>query len=110
MNVHKNARLTPYRREELVTRAGRGEPVAGLARQLGISLRTARKWLARHRAEGLSGLQDRSSRPHCSPPATAPASGNGDGRYPSSAAWCSDSAIAAQPFWSANAAMSIAAR
>ena len=73
MNVHKNARLTPYRREDLVTRAGRGEPVTGLARQLGISLRTARKWLARHRAEGPIGLQDRSSRPHGSPRTTAPA-------------------------------------
>src|SRR5262249_6665474 len=73
MNVHKNARLTPYRREELVTRALRGEAMAGLAWQCGISIRTARKWLARYRAEGPSGLQDRSSRPHASPRATAPA-------------------------------------
>src|SRR5438094_1738420 len=73
MNIHKNARLTPYRREELVTRAARGEPVAGLARQFGISLRTARKWLARYRGEGAPGLQDRSSRPHASRRPTAPA-------------------------------------
>ena len=73
MNIHKNARLTPYRREELVTRAASDEPVAGLARQFGISLRTARKWLARYRGEGAPGLQDRSSRPHASPRATAPA-------------------------------------
>ena len=73
MNVDKNARLTPYRREELVTRALRGEAMAGLAWQCGISIRTARKWLARYRAEGPSGLQDRSSRPHASPRATAPA-------------------------------------
>jgi transposase InsO family protein len=73
MNIHKNARLTPYRREDLVTRATRGEPVAGLAQQFGVSLRTARKWLARYRAEGVAGLQDRSSRPHASPQATAPA-------------------------------------
>jgi hypothetical protein len=33
MNIHKNARLTPYRREDLVTRALRGEPVSRLARQ-----------------------------------------------------------------------------
>jgi len=50
MNIHKNARLTPYRRGALVTRAARGEPVAGLARQFGVSLRTARKWRARYRA------------------------------------------------------------
>ena len=73
MNNHKNARLTPYRREDLVTRATRGEPVAGLARQLDVSLRTARKWLARYRAEGVPGLQDRSSRLHASPRSTAPA-------------------------------------
>ena len=72
MNIHKNARLTPYRREDLVTRATRGEPVAGLARQFGVSLRTARKWLARYRAEGVPGLRDRSSRPHASPRSTAP--------------------------------------
>jgi transposase InsO family protein len=71
MNIHKNARLTPYRREDLVTRATRGESVAGLARQFGVSLRTARKWLARYRAEGVPGLQDRSSRPHVSPRSTA---------------------------------------
>ena len=52
MNIQKNARLTPYRREDLVTRATRGAPVAGLAQQFGVSLRTARKWLARYRAEG----------------------------------------------------------
>src|SRR6266850_4186433 len=73
MNIHKNARLTPYRREELVTRATRGEPVAALAQQFGVSLRTARKGRARYRAEGVTGLQDRSSRPHASPQATAPA-------------------------------------
>ncbi len=33
----------------------------------GVSERTARKWLARFRAEGARGLQDRSSRPLCSP-------------------------------------------
>jgi transposase InsO family protein len=73
MNIHKNARLTPYRRAELMRRADRGERVAALAHELGISLRTARKWLARYRAEGASGLHDRSSRPHCSPRQTAAA-------------------------------------
>src|SRR5262245_58470441 len=73
MNVHKNARLTPYRRAELVQRARCGEPVPELASQLGVSLRTTRKWLARYRTEGVAGLNDRSSRPHSSPRATAPA-------------------------------------
>jgi transposase InsO family protein len=70
MNIHKNARLTLYRRVELVRRVAAGEVVAVLARELGISLRTARKWVARHRAEGPAGLCDHPSRPHCSPRAT----------------------------------------
>ena len=73
LNIHKNARLTPYRREDLVTRAERGESVTELARRFGVSIRTTRKWVARYRAEGPIGLQDRSSRPHTSPRATAPA-------------------------------------
>lgn len=73
MNVHKNARLTPYRRGDLVRRANSGERVRTLAPQMGISVRTARKWLARYRAEGWPGLHDRSSRPHSSPRQTAPA-------------------------------------
>jgi len=73
MNVHKNARLTPYRRAELGQRVAHGERVAGLAQEFGISVRTARKWLRRYRTEGVAGLQDRSSRPHSSPRATAAA-------------------------------------
>jgi transposase len=73
MNVHQNARLTPLRRRELVVRLERGERLSRVARRLGISGRTARKWWARFRTEGASGLADRSSRPHRSPRQTAPA-------------------------------------
>jgi len=73
MNVHKNARLTPYRREELVRRIEAGERAARLAAELGISVRTGRKWIARYRREGLAGLRDRSSRPRRSPTQTAAA-------------------------------------
>jgi transposase InsO family protein len=45
-------------------------PLTQAARAAGISVRTGRKWLVRYRAEGLAGLQDRSSRPHDSPRAT----------------------------------------
>jgi hypothetical protein len=48
MDVHKNARLTPRGRERIVRQTAR----------------TVRKWLARYRQEGLTGLHDRSSRPH----------------------------------------------
>ncbi len=73
MNVHKNARLTPRRRAELIQRVQRGTPVACAAREAGISVRTGRKWIARYRTEGPAGLLDRSSRPQHSPRATASA-------------------------------------
>jgi transposase InsO family protein len=62
MNIHKNARLTVQGRKTLVDRiVTRG--LQSAAADAGISERTARKWLARYRAEGEAGLLDRSSRP-----------------------------------------------
>ena len=68
MHLHPNARLTPAARLLLVQRV-RGErwPVAAAAAAAGVSVRTAYKWLARYRDEGISGVADRSSRPHYSP-------------------------------------------
>lgn len=68
MNTHKNARLTPAGRAVLVQRvlAVPGQ-LPAIAAGMGVSARTARKWLARFRAEGAAGLADRSSRPHHSP-------------------------------------------
>ncbi len=63
MNVHKNARLTPLGREHLVRLMLGGQSPEAAAAAVGVCPRTARKWLARYRAEGLAGLQDRSSRP-----------------------------------------------
>src|SRR2546430_13799624 len=71
MNIHKNARLTLRRRQELVTRLEAGEPFKQAARGLDISVPTARKWWGRYRVEGDPGLVDRSSRPHVSPTITA---------------------------------------
>lgn len=73
MNVHKNARLTLRRRQELVTRRETGAPLTHVARSFEVSVRTARKWWTRYQTEGAAGLQDRSSRPHVSPRRTAPA-------------------------------------
>src|SRR5262249_41959155 len=73
MNVHKNARLTPLRRRELVLRLESGELARTVATRLDVSLRTVRKWWGRYRAEGVPGLHDRSSRPHASPRQTAAA-------------------------------------
>jgi transposase InsO family protein len=64
MRCHANARLSPIGRRLLVDRIERdGWTVRQAAESAGISERTARKWLARFRAEGAAGLLDRSSAP-----------------------------------------------
>jgi transposase InsO family protein len=64
MKLHANARLGLKGRELLVDRVGRaGWSVTQAAEAAGVSERTARKWLARYRQEGLAGLEDRSSAP-----------------------------------------------
>jgi transposase InsO family protein len=71
MNIHKNARTTPYSRAEIVRRVMvLGETPSAVATALGVSERTVAKWLARYRGEGEAGLTDRSSRPHGMPAAT----------------------------------------
>ena len=65
MNVHKNARLTPHSRGELVRRVLiEGQPPKAVAAAFGVSETTVRKWVGRFQAEGAAGLQDRRSRPH----------------------------------------------
>jgi transposase InsO family protein len=73
MNTHSKAKLTALSRAEMVRRIiALHQPVAQVAEGFGISARCAYKWLARFRAEGIAGLQDRSSRPQCSPRTTHP--------------------------------------
>ena len=65
MNVHKNARLTPHSRAELVRRvlvAGQAPVIVATA--MGVTTKTVGKWVERFAAEGTLGLVDRSSRPH----------------------------------------------
>jgi transposase InsO family protein len=69
MKAHKNARTTLHSRQILVERIGQGLPAWQVAQDLGVSRQTVQKWLARMRAEGHGGLQDRSSRPAHSPTA-----------------------------------------
>lgn len=65
---HPSARLTVFSRQLLVKRVVvDGWPTATVAEQLGVSRATAYKWVRRYRAEGLPGLEDRSSRPHRCP-------------------------------------------
>jgi len=73
MRCHANARLSPIGRQLLVDRIERESwKVQDAAESLGISERTARKWLARWRAEGRAGLEDRSSAPRHVANRTAP--------------------------------------
>jgi len=64
MKLHANARLSLKGRELLIDRVeNAGWSLSAAAEAAGISDRTARKWIARHRAEGPDGLLDRSSAP-----------------------------------------------
>jgi transposase InsO family protein len=64
MNVHKNARLTPYGRERIARQVASGQTPKAVGEAAGVCPRTVRKWVDRYRREGLVGLRDRSSRPH----------------------------------------------
>jgi transposase InsO family protein len=64
MKTHANARLSLKGRELLIARVqDAGWSLSAAAEAAGISDRTARKWIARHRTEGRDGLLDRSSAP-----------------------------------------------
>jgi transposase len=75
MKLHANARTCPNSRRLLVHRIEEeGWSLTEAAAAAGVSERTACKWVACWRAEGESGLPDRSSAPkripHPTPPAT----------------------------------------
>lgn len=68
MNSYKHASLTPRGRALLVHRVLKlGWKVLSASEAAGVSERTGYKWLARFKAEGPAGLQDRSSRPRSCP-------------------------------------------
>jgi len=70
---HRNARLTLFGRWLIVQRVREQHwPVAHAARAMGVSRQCAYRWLARFDAEGVAGLEDRSSRPHSMPTRTSP--------------------------------------
>jgi transposase InsO family protein len=73
MDMHKNARLTPKGREEMVRAVvDSGLTKAAAARRFNTTPKTVAKWIDRFRAEGVYGLHDRSSRPLSSPVQTPP--------------------------------------
>jgi transposase InsO family protein len=62
--------LTPAGRLLLCQRIEGGWPVAHAAESMGMSRDRAYVWWRRYQAEGVAGLEDRSSRPHRSPTRT----------------------------------------
>ena len=61
-------KLTPAGRKLLVERITKqGYPVARAAGMQGVSRSCAYQWVRRWRAEGETGLEDRSCRPHTNP-------------------------------------------
>ncbi len=64
VNIHKNARLTPSGRERIVRQIGSGQTPEAATRAAGVCQRTTRKLVDRYRPKGLTGPQDRPSRPH----------------------------------------------
>lgn len=70
MNIHKNARLTPLRREEMALSVIEGGFSKAHARIYGVSAKIVARWVGRYKAEGRAGMIDRSSRPAHMPQAT----------------------------------------
>jgi transposase InsO family protein len=65
MNLHRNARTTPASRAEMVRRVlEEGRSPVSVATGMGVIAKTVRKWVGRYQAQGLAGLEERSSRPH----------------------------------------------
>jgi transposase InsO family protein len=72
MNIHKNARLTPHGRAQVIRQVVvLGHSARRVGREAAVSATTVRKWV--RRAEAGEPLTDRSCRPHRSPQTTAPA-------------------------------------
>ncbi|MDQ0458349.1 transposase [Rhizobium paknamense] len=71
MNIHKNARLTPFRRGEMALAVVEGKltkPQA--ARVYAVSAKIVSRWVERFRQGGHAAMTDRSSRPQNSPQQT----------------------------------------
>ena len=71
MDIHKNARLTLRRRQDLVQHMAGGVTLKLAAANFSVTPKTAAKWVYRFRRQGPPGLLDRSSRPRRSPRRTS---------------------------------------
>ena len=72
MRLHANAVTCPNSRKMLVARVLGGTATRDVARDVGCSERTVRKWVRRFEDQGPAGLMDRSSAPRRQPRRTAP--------------------------------------
>lgn len=73
MTLHRNAKLTPAARLQLVRRVlVEGWTQAGAAAAFAVSARTVAKWVRRFRGGGVAALEDGSSRPGAPPHQTPP--------------------------------------
>ena len=70
--AHRNARLTPVTRLEMVLEVEAGWSQAEVARRFRVSRPTVAKWVRRYREAGVAGLEGRNSAPHRHPRRTAP--------------------------------------
>jgi transposase InsO family protein len=71
--LHANAVLTPRQRLRLARLIVEEKwPTVRAAEAFGLAWKTADKWAERYKAEGRTGMVDRSSRPHSSPGKTDP--------------------------------------
>lgn len=74
MNIHKNARLRPLRREEMALSVMEGSlSKADASRFYGVSPKIVMRWVERYKTEGVKGMVDRSSRPKAMPGLTSQA-------------------------------------
>jgi transposase len=63
MDIHQNARLTPYSREALAQKVLSWQlNQKAAAARFGVTPKTAARWVRRYQAAGRDGLRDHSSR------------------------------------------------
>src|SRR6056297_2935414 len=68
VNIHKNAKLTPRGREQMVKLVvEQGLSFRQAALISGVDPKTVRRWVKRYQVEGVAGLLDRTSRPASCP-------------------------------------------
>ena len=61
MNIHKNFRLSPLRRDELALAVMEGAlSQAKAALKFGVATKVVRRWVERYEADGRAGMTDRS--------------------------------------------------